>query len=156
MLTHSHALRSAACAALSSHIDFSKIEEMLGQLPLQSNIGGSTGISQSLYTWHCQTKSFFLNSYTHVGILLYTNIPWHRNGLFVPHVQDCLRNCSEKKSVCNKYRSKMTASTAGEQIELERNGERGKEKMKERGRGRWCLALFNYHQASIGFPHLSK
>lgn len=50
----------------------------------------------------------------------------------------------------------MTACAASEQIDLERNVEKGKEKMKERGRGRWCLALFNYHQSCIGFPHLSK
>lgn len=48
----------------------------------------------------------------------------------------------------------MTGSAAGEQIDLERNCEGGIEKMKERGRGRgrWCLALFNYHQSCIGFP----
>lgn len=57
---------------------------------------------------------------------------------------------------CDKYRSKMTGSAAGEQIDLERNCEGGIEKMKERGRGRgrWCLALFNYHQSCIGFPPL--
>lgn len=58
--------------------------------------------------------------------------------------------------ICDKYRKKVTASAASEQIDLERSAERGIEKMKERGKGRWCLALFNYHQSCIGFPHLSK
>lgn len=42
----------------------------------------------------------------------------------------------------------MTASAFREQIDLERHSE----KMKQRGRGRWCLPLFNYHQSVLDSP----
>lgn len=41
-------------------------------------------------------------------------------------------HCRRKKSVVTNIGGEMTSSAASEQIDLERNGERGKEKMKER------------------------
>lgn len=87
----------------------------------------------------------FLNSCTHhVFVAL-------EHTVSVTNARQC-RALQQEGITCDKSKRKMTASAAGEQIDLERSGERGKEKMKERGRGRWCLALFNYHQSCIGFP----
>lgn len=54
---------------------------------------------------------------------------------------------------CDKYRREMTGCAASEQIDLERNGERGKEKMKERGReagGVWHYSITI--RAVLDFP----
>ena len=46
----------------------------------------------------------------------------------------------EEEISCDKYKRKMTASAASEQIDLERNGERGEEKMREREKERQVVS----------------
>lgn len=174
--TYSHSpARLARLPALPylATVKFSENEKIVGRLLLPSSRGSCILISQNTrLTWQCQNKTFVwldgvfnLSSFpesglfflsasisAHITLLLYLNIRWHRNRLC--HVYKTVSSTAvgKEEMSCDKHGRKVTASSACEQIDLERNGVRGIEKMKERQRQVVSGTIQLSSQPVLNFP----